>query len=95
MNYPVTLQHDNGNSLTIKQEGIINLRCLSSFSTDNALTIEHGGKLSINADMDVSLKEDLVKNGGKLEIISNSTILGPGFSVEKGGSLTIKTHEHE
>lgn len=95
VNYPVTLQHDNGNSLTIKQEGIINLRCLSSFSTDNALTIEHGGKLSINADMDVSLKEDLVKNGGKLEIISNSTILGPGFSVEKGGSLTIKTHEHE
>lgn len=47
----------------------------------------------LNAQVTVTKKGNL--KVGELVHISNSTKLGPGFSVEKGGSLTIKTHDYE
>lgn len=59
---------------------------VNSFS---GIDVQKGGSLTLEGRERISLKDDSVQEGGNLKLVSNNVELNSGFSVKKGGTLTI------
>lgn len=75
--------------LRIGDKSRIEIDSYTNISSSSGIEINHGGSLILNALEKASLKDDVVRTGGSLNIVSKRSVLDKGFTVEKGGSLTI------
>ena len=76
----------------INDNGILEIIATRELKTRQAFNIGIGGTVSItNMSGETNLSHDTVSYGGKFEICSKETVLGEGFTVEKGGELTISS----
>lgn len=67
----------------------LSLYALNNISSDGGILINDKGTLNIQADSQVSLKNDAIKKGGELNVMAKSTVLEAGFSIEEGGVMSI------
>lgn len=77
----------------LQDKGILNLTCTRSLYTDHSFKVESGGTVNVKCFGNVALKEDVVNAGGKINVNAAETTLVNGFSLEKGGELSITTHK--
>lgn len=77
----------------MQDKGVLNLTCTRSLYTDHSFKVESGGAVNVKCFGNVALKEDVVNAGGKINVNAAETTLANGFSLEKGGELSITTHK--
>lgn len=70
--------------------GSLSLTSTRNFETTNAFEINEGGAVDLKSlSGSVMLKEDCIKNGGKMSVCAKDVRLDSGFTVEAGGELII------
>lgn len=79
----------NNGHFTVGKNGDLNIRTLDLFISDNGITVDEDGMVSITSDTTIVMKNDKVNNGGQLNLKAETVVLSDNFEVEKGASLTI------
>ena len=78
----------------VSDNGRFEIESVRDIRTDNAFFISNLGKLKLKSlTGSVILKNDRVAEGGVIEITASEVVLNNGFAVEKGGVLSIDTHQ--
>lgn len=81
-NFPVYLNIGSNTNITINS--------YETIFSDTGIRVGRGGILNLSSRKDTVSKEDVVESGGVLNIESEGSVtLQSGFTVEKGGELTI------
>lgn len=73
----------------IKQNGKLVLKCLENFESDKSFEISQGGRLDIEGNDIIKLSNDKICEAGNAVITGKRVVLGSGFTVSKGGTLSI------
>lgn len=74
----------------ISSEGVLDLVATRNFTSKKAFEISNGGKVNLTSYYgNVVLESDNIQEGGELQVSAKETTLKNGFSVAKGGELTI------
>ena len=74
----------------ISSGGNLDLVATRNFTSKKAFDISNGGKVNLSSYYgNVVLESDNIQEGGELQVSSKETTLKNGFSVAKGGELTI------
>lgn len=75
--------------LNLGKNADISVSAYTDITSDNGITVDDGGKLTMNADGKASFSNDEVKTGGSLTVSASKVTIEGGFSVTKGGKLNI------
>lgn len=81
----------SSSKFSVGNEGRLNVRALDSITSSEKFEVESGGNVNLDCDQKVELNGSTVHTGGKMTVEAEKVTLGPGFKVEAGGTLTIKT----
>lgn len=73
--------------LNLGSNSDISIYALNRINSDCGIIVNNNGKLQLRCDGLVTLKGDIVKQGGLLTVKSNNIRIESGFKVEKGGSF--------
>jgi len=76
----------------VQNGGFLELKCYGTFESNGGLVIGNRGLVSINSEINATLENDVIQNGGNIEISAPKVTLNAGFKVEAGGKLTITTN---
>ncbi len=74
-------------------QAVLSVRAIDSITSTELFEVEDGGTAELKCDKHVNLEGSTVKSGGTLTVEGETVTLGPGFKVEKGGSLIVKTNK--
>ncbi|MDE6296565.1 MAG: hypothetical protein K2L89_01855, partial [Muribaculaceae bacterium] len=74
----------------IGNHGKLNLFALDSISIYSGCIITETGELNLHCYGKTELSSCKIESGANVKIISNSTTLNNGFTIEKGASIEIK-----
>lgn len=75
--------------LNLGKNADISVSAYTDITSDNGITVDDGGNLTMIADGKASFSNDEVKTGGSLTISASKVTIEGGFSVAKGGKLSI------
>ena len=92
-NYILTntvLEGYNNPAYIINQNGTLTLNCIESFESIKGFAINSGGLLDLKCDGQIKLSLDKVSNGGCMIIKGKNIEIDDGFTVDKGGKITIE-----
>ncbi|MCM1141535.1 MAG: C25 family cysteine peptidase [Muribaculum sp.] len=79
-------------SVNIGTDASVYIRTIDAAECGSSLSISDGGKLDISSDDSVNIDGSSVENGGGFYITGKRIAISGGFSVKKGGSLTINNN---
>lgn len=75
--------------LNLGKNADVTVSAYTDITSDNGITVDDGGNLTMIADGKASFSNDEVKTGGSLTISASKVTIEGGFSVAKGGKLSI------
>lgn len=73
----------------VSDNGALLLQCSGLFVSDNGLNVGNNGVVEVVSEISATLSNDHIEDGGRLDVKSPVIILDSGFSVDKGGCLTL------
>lgn len=82
-------EHKTSGDLTIGSNGVLHIDAMESIKTSDGFIIESSGQVCLYGRKEVECNDTTVKTGGGLEAQGETVILGPGFTLEEGATLSI------
>lgn len=67
----------------------------TGITSDNGITVEDGGMLTLKANKTAVFSNDSVKAGGSMKVSASEVTFEGGFSVEKGGILSVSAQKEK
>ncbi len=85
----INLLNDDIKEPQIQVSGNLGLYCIGNFRSRNYFDVMTGGNLMVQANGQAEFEGERICCGAKVSISAHETVLGAGFTVEKGAGLNI------
>lgn len=87
--YDVASISDYTPYLNLANGADITVHSLTGITSESGIRMQKGSTLKLTAESRVTFENDNLENGASLTVEAKETVLKPGFSVAKGGTLLI------